>query len=179
MNIQLISDSCCDVTPVMRKTLDLKLAPLKITVDGTKCYVDEPGINIKQLLADMKASKRPIATAAPAPEDFARLMRAEDASVVVTLGQKLSGTYNAAMAARDMVLEESPDKSILVFDSKSASAGQLPKISFHALLTQSTGFWSLNVLTDSLSISKSSVFPTVLSCIVIWSCPSSLQRPSI
>lgn len=125
MDIKLISDSCCDVTPTVKNTLKLGIAPLKITVDGTKEYVDDGGIPIKQLLADMKASKLPVNTAAPSPEDFARLMRQGDAAVVVTLSRHLSGSYNAAIAARDIVQEETPEKQILVLDSKSASAGQL------------------------------------------------------
>lgn len=124
MNIKLIADSCCDVTPAMKKTLQLGIAPLKITVDSTHEYVDDGTINIKAMLADMKASKLPVSTAAPSPEDFATLMREGDAAVVVTLSHHLSGSYNAALAARDIVLEETPEKQILIFDSKSASAGE-------------------------------------------------------
>lgn len=124
MPIQIIADSCCDVTPAMRKTLKVLMAPLKITIDGDKHYVDDENINIKSLLNSMKATKKPVVTAAPAPEDFAKLMRQADEAVVVTLSHHLSGSYNAAMAARQMVLEESPEKKIMVFDSKSASAGE-------------------------------------------------------
>ena len=52
-------------------------------------------------------------------------MRQQQQSIVVTLSSKLSGSYNAAMVAKEMVLEESPDKNIYVLDSRSASAGQL------------------------------------------------------
>ncbi|MDL2325245.1 DegV family protein [Ruminococcaceae bacterium OttesenSCG-928-A16] len=124
MQIQIIADSCCDVTPAMRSTLHLLSAPLKITIDGDKHYVDDANINVKNLLADMKATKNPVSTAAPAPEEFAELMRTAEASVVVTLSHHLSGSFNAAMAARQMVLEESPERKILVLDSKSASAGE-------------------------------------------------------
>lgn len=125
MDITMIADSCCDVTQAMRNALHLHIAPLKITVDGTKEYVDNGSVNIKQLLADMKASKKPLATAAPSPEDYAKFMRMGDAAVVVTLSHHLSGSYNAAIAARDLVLEEQPGKQILVFDSKSAASGEL------------------------------------------------------
>lgn len=125
MKIQLIADSCCDVTPALRSTLNLLSAPLKITVDGTKEYVDDANLSVPKLLADMKASNKPVATAAPSPEDYASLMRRQEQSMVVTLSRHLSGSYNSAMAARDMVLEEDPDKKIMVFDSKTASAGEL------------------------------------------------------
>lgn len=52
-------------------------------------------------------------------------MRRCDACIVVTLSGKLSGSYNSARVARDMVLEESPGKQIHILDSESASAGEL------------------------------------------------------
>lgn len=124
MKIQLIADSCCDTTPAMRKSLGLELVPLKITVEGRE-FVDDETLSVKELLAAMKASKKPISTAAPSPEDYAALMRCSEASVVVTLSSKLSGSYNAAMAGRNIVLEETPDKKVMVFDSKSAASGEL------------------------------------------------------
>ena len=143
LNIQLIADSCCDMTPAMRHTLRLLTAPLKISVNG-KEYVDDENISVKRLLADIKASKTPISSAAPAPEEYAALMRDSEASVVVTLSSHLSGSYNAAMAARSMVLEESPDKKIAVFDSKSASAGETRIILYLTeLLAGGTSFESL------------------------------------
>lgn len=144
VKIQIIADSCCDVTPAMRATLDLKSAPLKITVDGTKEYVDDDTINVKQLIADMKASKKPITTAAPAPEDFAKHMRETEASVVVTLSRHLSGSYNSALAAQALVLEEFPEKKIMVFDSKTASAGELRIVLYiHELIGKGATFEEL------------------------------------
>lgn len=125
MNIQIIADSCCDTTPALRATTGVISVPLKITIDGDKQYVDNESINIKQLLADIKATRRPVVTSAPAPEEYAWHMRNADATVVVTLSSKLSGSYNSAVAAQQMVLDEYPDKKIAVFDSKSASAGEL------------------------------------------------------
>lgn len=144
MKIQLIADSCCDVTPAMRNTLHLQNAPLKITVGGKNHYTDDGTIKIKTLLADMKESKMPIATAAPSPEDYASLMRESEAAIVVTLSCHLSGSYNAAASARDIVLEETPDKPILVFDSKSASAGELRLVLFIAgLIAEGAGMEDL------------------------------------
>lgn len=58
-------------------------------------------------------------------EEYAEQMRRCDACIVVTLSGKLSGSYNSARVARDMVLEESPGKQIHILDSESASAGEL------------------------------------------------------
>lgn len=73
----------------------------------------------------MKASKSAASSACPSPEEFAELMRPCDECFVVTLSSKLSGSYNAARVAMDMVREAHPEKKIHVFDSKSAAAGEL------------------------------------------------------
>ncbi|MEQ2521559.1 DegV family protein [Ruthenibacterium sp. CLA-JM-H11] len=123
MNIQIIVDSCCDVTDALRNVLSLSLASLKITV-GEHFYEDDGTIDTGVLVADMKACRTAPTTACPSPEEYAALMSQADASLVVTLSSKLSGSYNAACVGRDLALEESPEKKIHVFDSESASAGE-------------------------------------------------------
>ncbi len=141
MEIQIIADSCCDVTPKIGARTGVRRVPLKITIDGQRTYVDDDNIDIKALLADMKATKRPLVSSAPAPEEYAWRMRAASACFVVTLSSKLSGSYNSAMAARAMVLEEDPGKKIFVIDSKSASAGELRIVlRLHALINKGHSF---------------------------------------
>ena len=124
MEIKIIGDSCLDYTPAIRTTLGLETAPLKITVEDQH-FIDDGSIDTKKLVAAMAATKKPITTAAPSPEDFAQLMRKADNCVAITLSRHLSGSYNSAMAAKNIVLEESPEKNILVFDSKTAASGEL------------------------------------------------------
>lgn len=123
MNIQIIVDSCCDVTAALRNVLSLSLASLKITV-GEHFYEDDGTIDTGVLVADMKACRTAPTTACPSPEEYAALMSRADASLVVTLSSKLSGSYNAACVGRDLALEKAPEKKIHVFDSESASAGE-------------------------------------------------------
>ena len=124
MSIQLIADSCCDTTPELQQRLGLVKAPLKINIAGGKTYIDDGGVDIPTLIADMKASKAAASSACPSPEEFAELMRPCDECFVVTLSSKLSGSYNAARNARDLVLEDEPGKRIHILDSASASAGE-------------------------------------------------------
>lgn len=124
MSIQIIIDSCCDVTAALRRAMRFEVASLTVRV-GEQSFRDDETLSVPALLQAMKACKDPATSACPSPEEYACLMRKADQSVVVTLSSKLSGSYNAAMVARDMVLEESPEKRIHVFDSESASAGEL------------------------------------------------------
>lgn len=141
MKIQIIADSCCDLAPKMRSAMQVQNVPLKILIDGERQYVDDENLNIKDLLRDMKATRRPLITSAPSPEEYAWHMRQADASFVVTLSSKLSGSYNSAVAAREMVLEESPEKKIVVFDSKSAAACETRIVlKIHTMITKGCSF---------------------------------------
>ena len=111
MDIQIIVDSCCDLTPALRNLLRVSVASLKIDV-GSIHYVDDERIDTKKLIADMKAYKNAPSTACPSPDEYAALMEKSEESFVVTLSGKLSGSYNAACVGREMVLERSPEKKI-------------------------------------------------------------------
>ncbi|MEG1684275.1 MAG: DegV family protein, partial [Oscillospiraceae bacterium] len=87
---------------------------------------------VPQLLRDMNAAKVATSTACPSPGDFARAFLKADCSVCITISGQLSGTYNAAVLARSMVLEEHPEKQICIIDSKGA-AGSLVLIARRAL----------------------------------------------
>ena len=125
MSIKIIADSGCDSSTEIREELDLELVPLTITVSGHPEMKDEVSLDTKYLLDIMNASKEPARSACASIDDYAKRMIAYDESVIITLSQRLSGSYNSACVARDMVLNIYPDKKIYVFDSKTASAGEL------------------------------------------------------
>jgi len=121
--IHLILDSCCDLNDEMRAELKPDRAALKVIVEGRE-DVDDGTVDIPDLIRRMKASRRAASSACPSVEEYAELMRPHDEVFVVTLSAKLSGSYNAAYAAQMLVLEESPEKKIHVFDSKAAVSGE-------------------------------------------------------
>ena len=114
MDIQIIVDSCCDLTPALRNLLRVSVASLKIDV-GSIHYVDGERIDTKKLIADMKAYKNAPSTACPSPDEYAALMEKSEESFVVTLSGKLSGSYNAAQLAAegarpDVIVVDPPRK---------------------------------------------------------------------
>lgn len=123
MNIRIIADTSCDMTPALANVLRVQLVSFKLNI-GETVFVDNDSLDTRQLIAAMKAYKGAATTACPSPDEFAALMRESEACFVITISSKLSGCHNAAMVARDMVLEETPDKKIHIFDSESASAGE-------------------------------------------------------
>lgn len=123
MEIQIIADSCCDLTPTLRRVLRVRTASLTIRVDDGE-FIDDENLDIPALMAAMKQSANAPTTACPAPEAYAAMMTQAPMTFVVTLSSRLSGSYNAACVGRDMALEATPSLKICVLDSESASAGE-------------------------------------------------------
>ncbi len=122
MKSKIVADSSCDLNEDLKKIMDVELIPFKIDVDEHS-FIDDKDIDMKDLVKKMKESPNPIKTSCPSPGDFAKEYDADDV-YVVTISEQLSGTYNSAILARDMILEEFPERFIHVFNSTSASVGE-------------------------------------------------------
>ena len=124
MKYQLIVDSCCELTQELKDEHGVISVPLKITIDG-KEYIDDENIDMEEFLNALAAVKELPKSACPSPGEYAETFTANDADwvFVVTRSSKLSGSYNSAVQAAEIVAEEG--KKVHVFDSKSASAAQL------------------------------------------------------
>lgn len=118
---KIISDSCCDLNDKLKKIMNISIVPLNIQI-GNKFI--KYGEGSKKLLEEMKNSLIAPKTSSPSPQKFIDAYKGIDKVFVVTLSSKLSSTYNNAMLAKDMFLEEVSKKFIHVFDSKSAAIGQ-------------------------------------------------------
>lgn len=122
--MNIVVDSCCDLTPEMLRQTGAAVAPLTITIDE-RDYVDDGTVDIPSYLAAMKASRHAARSACPSPQHYAELINEKDGdSFVVTLSSKLSGSYNAAALGAQLASEENPGKRVHVFDSESACAGE-------------------------------------------------------
>ncbi len=119
---QIVADSSCDLFDgaLDRKNIAFSTVPLKIVV-GEKEFIDREGTDPLEMLKAMKSYKGASSSACPSPEEFAEHFRRADYSFAVTMTGSLSGTYNSAMQAKRMVLEEFPEKKIHVVDTKSTS----------------------------------------------------------
>lgn len=126
----LIADSSCDLTPEMRKQKNICIIPLNIIVDSKNYYCDDGTVDLALMLNDMKQSKTATQSSCPSIGIYADAMEQFDECFVVTLSSKLSGSYQSAYNAAQMVMEDFPDKKIHVFDSKSASAGETALLLF-------------------------------------------------
>lgn len=125
MDYQLIADSCCELTQALRDSaLQAETVPLSILLEGIN-HIDDETLDIPMFLAQMKKSKHAPVSACPAPELYLEKFKRAAHTFVVTLSSKLSGSYNSAENARAILEEENSGQRVHIFDSLSASAGEL------------------------------------------------------
>ena len=122
MTWNIVCDSSCDLKGAVLQPdrLRLEVIPMRISVGG-KDWMDDETLSAPSLLDAMKEKKTASSTACPSPAAFAKAFEEADCSLCFTISGSLSGTYNSAVLARDMVLEEHPEKKICVIDSKSTA----------------------------------------------------------
>lgn len=125
MTWNIVSDSSCDLrmSDFESSRVRFETVPLRLQV-GDLEFLDNDDLEISELLAAMAAEKAASSTACPSPAAFARAFEKGDRTICFTISSNLSGTYNAAVMGRDMVLEEHPEKKVCVIDSK-ATAGAM------------------------------------------------------
>ncbi len=117
---RIIADSSCDLTSLAHISPDILFgrAPLRILVDDTE-FVDTYDLDTRKMMDAVYAFKGKTGSACPSPEEYADLCRDVDDAYIITISSSLSGSYNSAVLARDLVLAEYPEKNIHVFDSLS------------------------------------------------------------
>lgn len=124
MDFRIIVDSCCDLTPEYRKNEHFVVAPLTLTVDGID-IIDDESFDQKDFLKRVSESKECPHSACPSPESYLKEYGKVAGDIyVVTLSAELSGSYNSAMVAAKMYLENGGNNHIHVFNSASASVGE-------------------------------------------------------
>ncbi len=124
MSFKIVVDSCCDLTPAMRKEPCFVKVPLTIRSNGS-AFVDDETFDQADLLWAMKQSKDAPSTSCPPPQLYLDAYRGADDVYVVTLSALLSGSHNSAEQARALALEDAPEQNIHVFNSCSAASGEV------------------------------------------------------
>ena len=125
----ILTDSCSDLNSALAgKYEKLVVMQLTYTMSGeasTKPFSDEQ--TARTYYDRLRAGESCTTSQIPPTEfydEFKRLVAAGEQVLCIQFSSALSGTYNSACIARDMVLEENPDAVIEVIDSLGASAGQ-------------------------------------------------------
>ena len=125
MSFKIVVDSCCDLSPQMRKDPCFTVVPLTIRSNGST-FIDDETFDQADLLWSMKQSETAPSTSCPSPQSYLDAYRCEvDDVYVVTLSALLSGSHNSAEQARLLLEEDMPQVNVHVFNSCSAAAGEV------------------------------------------------------
>ena len=126
MGFKIVVDSCCDLTGQMMKDPRFIKVPLTIRSNGSS-FIDNETFDQADLLWAMKQSEEAPSTACPSPQSYLDAYQGpeEEDVYVVTLSALLSGSHNSAEQARMLMEEDHPNKNVYVFNSCSASSGEV------------------------------------------------------
>lgn len=117
MSFKIVSDSSAN--PFHLEGISHASVPLKI-LSGGKEYVDNEGLDVARMVAELKASKTKSGTSCPNIHDWLESFRGADEVMAVTISQKLSGSFSAALNAAEEYIEDHPGKKVFVLDSQTA-----------------------------------------------------------
>jgi hypothetical protein len=120
--VAIVTDSSADLSDAVLDRHRIAMVPLQV-VFGDQVYLDRVGIRPEEFYARLRDAKQLPTTSQPTPGDFVKSFRSAlgeaDEVVAILLSGKLSGTYQAAVAAA----RAAELSGIHFVDSRSASLG--------------------------------------------------------
>ncbi len=121
--VAVVTDSTCDIPPALIREMGITVVPLTVTVGG-KSYLDGVDLSPEEFYRLLATHPDNVSTSQPSVGDFVqaytRLCSSTKSIVSLHISSKLSGTFNAAAAARDAVMARC---QVEVIDTQSASLG--------------------------------------------------------
>lgn len=125
MSYRIVVDSCGEFTEEMKKDSHFVHAALHLYIDGEQ-FVDDESFPRLDFIKKMNASPNCPKSSCPSPESYREAFDCgAEHLYAVTLSAELSGSYNSAVLGRNLYLEDHPDAKIHVFNSCSASVGEM------------------------------------------------------
>ncbi len=121
MNWNIVTDSSCDMKQFAPEDERISFSSVPFVIRaGDAEFIDDEQLDVEAMVDALGEIKEAGRTSCPSPETWLEKFRRAGSVVAVTISSNLSGSYNSACLARDMILEKEPDRKIAVIDSKSA-----------------------------------------------------------
>lgn len=124
MNYKIVADSSANIYHL--DGVDFVNVPLKI-INGEREFVDQPGLDLMDMIDTLKATKLKSSTSCPNMQDYLDAFEGADIVYVVTITSNLSGSYASAIQAAQEYEQTHEGSRVHVFDSLSAG-GELKLI---------------------------------------------------
>lgn len=122
MKWNIVADSSCDLREFAADDERIAFSTVPFVIRaGDAEFIDDEHLNVSEMVDALAKIPEAGRTACPSPETWLERFRAAEGNIAaVTISSNLSGSYNSACLARDMLLESEPDRKVAVIDSKSA-----------------------------------------------------------
>lgn len=130
MDYKIISDGCCDLTKEVIDEYDLHIVPFYISFDEEHYYKEIEEIGIRRVYERMVVEEPDIypKTSLPSLQDyievFTSYVKKGMAVICICFTPSLSGSYNCAANAGEIVCEQYPDARISVINSEAGTVSQ-------------------------------------------------------
>lgn len=125
MSYKIVVDSCGEFTEEMKKDPHFTHAALHLYIDGEQ-FIDDDTFDRLDFIEKMTASPNCPKSSCPSPEVYREAFDCgAEHLYAVTLSAELSGSYNSAVLGQNMFLEDHPEAKVHVFNSCSASVGEM------------------------------------------------------
>ena len=123
MKWNIVADTSIDLFELEQEfeNISFSTVPFSLTV-GNKVFVDDEKLDKEELIREMSACKEASTSACPSTGAWLEEFEKEGYAVGITITSGLSGSYNSACAAKELILEKEPDKKVYVIDSLSTGA---------------------------------------------------------
>jgi DegV family protein with EDD domain len=123
--VKVVTDSCSDITPQLAQELGITVVPLYVQF-GDETYRDNVDLSTEDFYRKLETSRIQPITSTATPADFAKvfteLMKETKEILTITLSEKFSATYAAALQGKTMVKK---DCRIEVIDSRGGAGAQM------------------------------------------------------
>lgn len=114
--IKIVADSSANLLEL--PGVSFASAPLKI-ITSEKEFVDNEALNVAEMVAFFDTYSGKSKTSCPNPSDWLDAFGDAEDIFCITITSGLSGSYNAACAAKDIYLADYPDRRVEVIDTLS------------------------------------------------------------
>lgn len=145
MSYKIVVDSCCEIPENLKEDKRIEVVPLGLEV-GDYQIQDDENFDQAEFLKRVAAYPKCPKSSCPSPEKFVEAFRTDAERIYcIALSSHLSGSYNSAMLARNLYLEQYGEKDIHVIDSESASGGETQLVLKLMELEEAGGSFEKNV----------------------------------
>ena len=127
-NYQIISDSACDIPAELTRRYRIRVVPFYVTFNQKTYLKEHEEIGITEFYSILNEGRIIPKTSLPSVQDYMDIFQAcldhGDDILCFCITSKFSGSYQSAVNAREILLEDYPDARIEVIDTTLVTATQ-------------------------------------------------------